>query len=367
MQDKKKKNTLNNTPIILSKKVDLKERYNFYEYISVMLDGWVSIEETLSSVHSRVKSPYFQQQIEALKVYISSWDSFSKSMKKMPQIFPAGEVAIVESWEMSGNLVQAFSQLSEQWKKIHDLQNKIKWALTYPLIIFLFLLLSIILVLTYVIPAIIPLFETSEVALPASTQALVFVSDFVRHNFFLLFLFLCSLGVAFVGYKNTKAWGMQIEEFLFSLPLLWKLYRNYTLSLIASNFANLTGSWVSVIKTLHLVWKSSNSLIYESLFEQVGSSVSKGSKIVEAMKDSDPENLYFPPPFLQMLAVWERTASLQKVNKKLSIGYEKELDYSLANLSKWIEPIALLIAWVFVLWFAFAIFWAILKVTQVVG
>ena len=85
------------------------------------------------------------------------------------------------------------------------------------------------------------------------------------------------------------------------------------------------------------------------------------------MNEVDPNCIYFPASFLQMLSVWERTASLEKINKKISIGYEKEVDYSLANLSKWIEPVAILIAWVFVLWFAFAIFWAILKVTQVVG
>jgi len=356
-----------NKPIIFSKKVNLVDKYNFYEYLAVMLDGGVSIEETLSSVSSKVTSPYFKEKINELKVYVSSWDSVSKSMKKIPQIFPSWEVSIVEAWEATGMLSESLSKLSDELKKVHELRNKIKTALTYPLIIFIFLFLAVLLVLTYVIPAIKPLFETSEVELPGATKALMFVSDFVSHNFPLLILVLFSVFVLFVWYKNTRTGKIQIEQFIFSFPLVWKVYKNYVLSSVSSTFWSLIGSGVSVIKTLNLVGKASNSHIYESLFDEIAQRVSRWSKIVESMKEVDPNGIYFPVDFLQMLSVWERTASLEKINKKISVGYEKEVDYSLTNLSKWIEPVAILIAWVFVLWFAFAIFWAILKVTQVVG
>jgi len=95
--------------------------------------------------------------------------------------------------------------------------------------------------------------------------------------------------------------------------------------------------------------------------------VSSWNKIVDSMQEVDEENLFFPADFLQMLSVWEKTASLEKVSKKISVQYNREVDYSLSNLTKWIEPIAILLAWVFVLWFAFAIFGAILKVTQTVS
>jgi len=347
--------------------VNLVDKYNFYEYLAVMLDGGVSIEETLSSVSSKVTSPYFKEKINELKVYVSSWDSVSKSMKKIPQIFPSWEVSIVEAWEATGMLSESLSKLSDELKKVHELRNKIKTALTYPLIIFIFLFLAVLLVLTYVIPAIKPLFETSEVELPGATKALMFVSDFVSHNFPLLILVLFSVFVLFVWYKNTRTGKIQIEQFIFSFPLVWKVYKNYVLSSVSSTFWSLIGSGVSVIKTLNLVGKASNSHIYESLFDEIAQRVSRWSKIVESMKEVDPNGIYFPVDFLQMLSVWERTASLEKINKKISVGYEKEVDYSLTNLSKWIEPVAILIAWVFVLWFAFAIFWAILKVTQVVG
>jgi type II secretory pathway component PulF len=85
------------------------------------------------------------------------------------------------------------------------------------------------------------------------------------------------------------------------------------------------------------------------------------------MKDIDPNHFFFPNDFIQMLAVGEKTATLENVSKKINDQYTREVDYSLASMTKWIEPLAILLASVFVLWFAFAIFGAILKVTQTVG
>jgi type IV pilus assembly protein PilC len=84
------------------------------------------------------------------------------------------------------------------------------------------------------------------------------------------------------------------------------------------------------------------------------------------MKEVDKTTWFFPWDFIQMLSVWEKTATLDKVSQKIYNQYSREVEYSLGNLTKWIEPIAILFAWAFVLWFAFAIFGAILKVTQTV-
>lgn len=370
MQTKEKQNenqSILETKFVLSKNVSIKDKFNFYEYLSVMLDWWVWITESLESASDKVEGIYFKQKIKELIVYISSWDSFSKSMKKTPQIFESWEVAVIEAWESSWNLVDSLSKLSELLKKRYELKNKIKAALTYPLIIFIFLFLALIVVLTYVIPAIKPLFENSEVELPIATKALLFTSDFIINNFWLIFLFLCTIFVFFVWYKSTNNWRKQIESFLLWLPLIWKVYKNYILSNIASTLWNLTWAWINVVKTLKLVWKVTNNKIYEELFEEVSLKVSTWLKIVDSMKEVDDEKKYFPSDFLQMLSVWEKTASVEKISKKISIQYNKEVDYSLWNLTKWIEPIAIFIAWIFVCWFAFAIFWAILKVTQTVS
>lgn len=360
------KSRLLDKQFIISKKVSVVDKYNFYDYLSIMLDWWVSITESLESAWEKVSSIFFKQKIFELITYVSSWDSFSKSMRKIPQIFDYSEISIIEAWETTWTLVEALSKISEDLKKIHELKNKIKSALTYPAIIFLFLFLAVIVVLIYVIPSIKPLFETTWVELPVATKTLLFTSNFIQTKFVYIILMFFTIFVLFVWYKNTKTWKMQIESFLLWLPLIWKVYQNFILANVASTLWNLIWSWVNVLKALSLVWKVANNVIYETLFEEIILRVSRWERIVDSMRNVDPEKKYFPSNFTQMLSVWEKTASIESISKKISSQYEKEVQYSLSNLTKWIEPIAILIAWVFVIWFAFAIFGAILKVTQVV-
>lgn len=361
------KSSIADKQIMLFKTVSQIDKANFFEYISVMVDGWVSITESLESVEAKVSSAYFKEKIEELHMYIQSGDSFSKSMKKMPDIFTRAEVSIIESWEHTGWLVQSLAKLSEDLKKVDALKKKVKWALTYPFIIFLFLFIAIIVVLIYVIPAIMPLFEWTDVELPTATKALLATSDFVKYNYGLLLLFLASIYVGYLWYKSTQSGKEQIDHFFLHLPLVGRVYRNYILANISSNLWSLMWAWVSVINTLKLVWRSTNNEIYKHLFEDIEKKVSEGEPIVDSMKQVDPRKLYFPADFTQMLSVWERTATLEKISKKLNTQYEKEVEYSLASLTKWIEPIAILLAGLFVTWFAFAIFGAILKVTNTVG
>lgn len=361
------KDDLYSNEFILFKKVSTVEKYNFYEYLSVMIDWWVSIVESLKTVETKITSHYFKQKINELITFISSGDSFSKSMKKIPDVFTSSEISVIEAWESSWMLAISLLKISDDLKKVHELKNKVKWALTYPIIIFLFLFLALFVVLTFVIPQIKPLFDTAEVELPMSTKLLIMSSDFIIWNIGLLFLLLASLVLFIFWYKSTPSGKKAIDDFLLWLPLVWKVYKNYILSNIASTLGSLTWSWVSIIKTLKLIWKSTNNSIYEWLFEDIVVRVSWWEQLVKAMEAVDPEKYYFPADYTQMLSVWERTANIELISKKINSQYIKEVDYSLASLTKWIEPLAILLASIFVLWFAYAILWAILKITQTVA
>ena len=332
-----------------------------------MVDSWVPLSEGLTSVLIKTRNPYFREKIEELNAYVMSGDSFSRAMRKVPQIFDIGEISIIEAGETIWMLVQALQKLSDNLQKVHELRSQVKTALTYPIIIFFFLILAIVVVLSYVIPSLTPLFETAEVKLPWSTQALIATSDFLVNNYWYIILLLLSAIIAIIGYGSTQEWKSHINNIALQLPLIWKVYKNYILANISSNLGSLIWSGVDIIKTLSLTAKSTGSSVYEILFQSIIHKVSNGSKIVIAMEEVDEEGKYFPLDFLQMLSVWEKTAQLEEISKKINKQYTREVQYSLKNLTKWIEPLAILIAWVFVIWFAMAIFWAILKISDTVN
>ncbi|MBW7954884.1 type II secretion system F family protein [Candidatus Gracilibacteria bacterium] len=351
----------------LFKKVSLLEKFNFYEYLSIMLDGGVTITESLKSVSKKLKNPYFKEKIEEILIFISSGDSLNKALKKIPDIFGPTEYSIIEAGEKSGTLVVSLSSLALEQKKLYELRQTIKGSLTYPLIIILFLILAVIIVMTYVVPSLIPLFAESGVEKPFATTALIATSNFLINNYILLILFLLTFVLFIAFYKTTENGKKTLDSIFLTTPLIGNVYKNYIIASSSSLLGILMNAGIPVVSTIILVGKATNNSIYEDLFNNISIKVSSGKKIVDSIVEIDEEGVYFPSDFVQLLAVGEKTASLDKVCKKLNEQYTREVNYSLATLTKWIEPIAILIAGAFVLWFAFAIFGAILKITGNIG
>jgi len=351
----------------LIKKVSLVDKFNFYEYLSVMLDWWVTIMSALESVKNRVKNPYFRKQIEEIQVFMSTWDSLSKAMKKKPNIFSNREIYIIEAWENSWTLTESLNNISDDFKKQHELKQTIKNSLTYPIVILIFLVVAVLIVMLYVIPSLLPLFEEASTELPMATKALISTSNFIWNNFVFIILFILTLWLFLYWFKLTQTWKMFFDKLLLSLPLVWDVYRNYILANISTNLWSLMWGWVTILKSLRLVWKSTNNVVYEEIFELVAQKVWEWKKLVDSMLEVDEYNEYFTSDYIQMLSVWEKTASLDTICKKLNKQYTREVKYSLSNLVKWIEPAAIMLAWIFVLWFAFAIFGAMLQLTQTIG
>lgn len=350
----------------LFKSVSLIDKFNFYEYLSIMLDWWVTIVAALESVNKKIKNLYFKEKISELLLFISSWDSLNKAMKKIPDVFSQSETSIVEAWEKSWTLVNSLNTLAVESKKLYELKQTVKSSLTYPLIIIIFLVIAVMIVMTYVVPALIPLIEDAWVEKPFATVALIATSNFISNNFILIILFLLAFVFLVYSYKSTEVWKKNFDNLFLKLPLIWDVYKNYIIASSSSILWVLMNAWIPVVKSIILVWKSTNNLVYENLYNDVSVRVGNWKKIVDSILEVDELNEYFPSDFVQLLSVWEKTASIDKVCKKLNDQYTREVNYSLANLTKWIEPIAILVAWVFVLWFAFAIFGAILKLTQTI-
>ena len=345
-------------------KVKNLERANFYDYLSVMIDWWVWISEALDTLDKKIKNKYFLSKIYELRDLINSWDKLSKAMKKIPDTFDDAEIAIIEAWENAGKLSQSLSTLSEKLKDKDDLKKKVKWSLTYPVIIVFFLVLAVTTVMIVVIPGLMPIFKESNIELPLATKALVATSDFFKSNIITL-VFLVIASILFLAwYKKTESGRAFFDNLALELPLVWDITRNYILANISTNLWTLIAGWIPIMKAMSLTWRATNNVIYAEAFEDIKDRLSKWSKIVESMVDVDDQGKLFTADFLQMLSVWEKTASMEKVCTKINKQYNREVQASLNSLTKWVEPIAIAIAWAFVLWFAFAVFGAILEVTK---
>ena len=193
------------------------------------------------------------------------------------------------------------------------------------------------------------------------------MSSFLSENILTIIFGSLALGLIFVGYTRTDMgkyrWDMQ--KLLF--PLTGHVYKNYLIVRTMSTFHLLTSSGVSIVKTLRLTGESSGNTVIKKLYNLISDDVAHGTKISDSMRNQDKEQVFFTPDILQMIESSERTSTIDSVTDRISMQYKREVDVALNMMVKFIEPTALLLAGLFVLWFAIAIFSAIMQIVSLAG
>jgi MSHA biogenesis protein MshG len=137
---------------------------------------------------------------------------------------------------------------------------------------------------------------------------------------------------------------MRWDKEKLTLPLIGPVYKNYLIVRTMSTFHLLSSAGVSIVKTMRLTGESSGNLVIRKLYSMISDDISHGNKISASMIDHDKDHTFFTPDIIQMVESAERTSTISNVASKISTQYRREVDFALANMVKYIEPIALLLA-----------------------
>ncbi len=351
----------------LTPSVSLADKILFYESISNLLEGGITLLASFKWLLSRTSPWALHDIIENTIFFIESGDSLNIAMRKFPDFYTQKEIAIVESGEQTGMLKDAFISIASELRMQEDLRRKVIGALTYPLVIMFFLILALTVVMTYVVPQIMPIIAEMTTEISFSTRSLIWVSNFLRHNMIFIIIVVVALVLIFRWYTMTDMGKSWLDRTRLYAPITGTIYKNYLIVQVMSTFHLLSSSGVSIVKTLRLTGASAGNSCIANMYSYIADEVSKWKKISEAMLEVDKERYVFSSDIVQMIESAEKTSTIHQISKKIADQYRREVDASLAVMVKLIEPIALLMAWVFVMWFAIAIFSSIMQVVGVAG
>lgn len=124
-------------------KIKTHDKALFYEHISNLVEGGVTILEALASFIDKTDNPRFKQEVQTIADFVRGGDPLSTALKKLPRIFDRGEIAVVEAGEQSGTLQKSLVALAVELREMQDIKNKITGALTYPALVFVVLVIAI--------------------------------------------------------------------------------------------------------------------------------------------------------------------------------------------------------------------------------
>lgn len=348
-----------------SKSISLKDRILFYESVANLLEGGITLLWALKWLLTRVHSGYLRDTLEHTIFFIESGDSLNTAMRKFPDFYKEKEVAIIESGEQTGMLKDSFKAIASELRMQEDLRRKVIGALTYPFIIMAFLIIALTIVMTYVVPSIMPLIAETNNDPALSTRSLIWASNLLRNHIVFIIIILTAWGLIFHWYTMTGTGKKWLDKTKIYIPIFGNVYKNYLIVQVMSTYFLLASSWVSIVKTLRLTGASSGNAEVADMYTYMANEISKWKKISESMFEIDKEWWFFSSDIIQMIESAEKTSTVDQISKKISEQYHREVDASLAVMVKLIEPIALLLAGIFVMWFALAIFSSIMQVADI--
>ena len=343
-------------------KIKTKEKIQLYRLLSTMLNAWLTLVKAVWVLEKQQKKGTYKKILMRFSENLTSWKRLSDCLADFPNDFSEAEVWMVKSGEKTWQLTDVLMELAIQTERLDSINWKIKSAMIYPTFIVLVVVSVVYVIMTMVVPKLVDVFWDKE-TLPDSTKNLIAVSEFLSNNWVFILIFLIVLYVFFFFWRRTPTWADIFDEYVFKIPIFWPMMKKIILSKFSRIFSWLISSWVSVLESLRITAEAVWNEVYKQRILLINEDVSKGIKIWESL---DWDKL-FPDMMVQMIQVWEETAKLEETVLKVSDYYDEEVDNTIANINKLLEPIIIISLAIVVGFIAMAILEPIMNLADTVS
>jgi type IV pilus assembly protein PilC len=316
-------------------KVTGKDLVIFTRQLSTMIDAGLPLVQCLQILSKQQENATFRKALIDIQTNIETGTTLADSMRKHPKIFDNLYSNMIEAGELGGILDTILSRLAAFNEKSMALQKKIKGAMTYPVICLGISLVILVVILVFVIPVFVEMFASLDSALPAITQLVVDMSDFVKGNF--VYIAMGAFAISFIYKKiyNTKKGRMKLDAFFLRAPIAGPLIRKVAVAKFTRTLSTMLQSGVPILDSLQVVGKTSGNVIIEQAVFRVADAISEGRPIAEPLEETG----VFPNMVVQMINVGESVGALDTMLEKIADFYDDEVDQAVENLTAMIEPL----------------------------
>ena len=328
-----------------------------------MINAGIPLIKSLDTIAEQTVNRKLRNALFEIARAIEKGGTFSRSMVNFPSIFSEAHTGMVRSGEASGQLNKILKQLAIEVEKAASIARKVRGALMYPAFIMFVMIIVVSGMLIFVVPKIAEIFTQSGKQLPLLTRIVIGISDFMQHQWALLFGALFGIAIALVIARRTRQGIYATDWLLLHIPAFSGLIKKSILARFSRSLGNLLGSGVPIIQGLIINARGLGNEIYRRRVELAAEDISRGIPLAESLRDS-PE---FPSMMVQMISVGEQTAQLDSIAEKIAEYYEDEVDTAVAGLSKVIEPAMLVIVGGVVGSIVAAVMMPIIQLTQISG
>lgn len=317
----------------------LKEKTNFFRLLAVAQNAGLGIRDSLISIKNSEKNKGFVIIIEDLIRQLTQGQPLGKAMENHDYFFKLDEIALIRSAETMWNMPEMLNEIANELENFQAINQKIKKALTYPLVLIWLSIWAVIVLLIFVMPTIVSMFPNQE-TLPTITKLMLKVSNFIKFAW-------PFLGVGLVGfiilykflYQFFLPFKIFIDKLLISLPVISWVVKTFYMYRFSKLLGQFYTSWVSPVLALQLMSEIFENFLYKKKAIEIKRDLEAWFNFYESMEWSS----LFDPILVQIIHVWEDTWDTAQILMKISTFYRNALQTKIDILMSVIEPLLMII------------------------
>lgn len=340
-----------------------KQVIEFTRNLAVMLKAKLPLIKALDTSIEQTTHKRLKEIVISIQKEVKKGKSLSKSLAGFPAIFDSIYVQLTEVGEVSGVLDEVLLRLSMYKEKAFKLKQKVKMALVYPSIIITVAIAAVSFLLIFVVPTFVDMYQDFEADLPAPTQIILNISEFLTSNMLLITGILILFTFVLRYLLNTTKGQEFIDSIKLRIPYFGEMYSKGLVSQFTSTLSTLLNSGVTLSESLSVLKKSSSNLILQKEVTQMLSAIKKGKSLNKSLSSSQ----VFPIMVIQMISVGEETASLDEMLGQVATLYEEEVDLMVEGLTSVIEPILIVFIGLILGVIIVALYLPIFEMVNVIG
>ena len=320
--------------------VSLVDKMMFTRNLQVMISAGVTLPRGLNILAAQTKNQKFKKAIIGISEEITKGKNFSESLGEYPEIFHELFVSMIEVGEESGTLERVLKDLTYQMDREYNLKSEIKSAMIYPAVIITAMAGIGALMLIMVVPRLAETFEELEIPLPATTQFVIGLGNFLVVYWFLLPFVIFFLFFIFKVVLKTKIGKRTFDGILLKIPVISPIIKKVNSAQTLRILSSLIAAGIPIVQALKIVSGTLGNFYFKEAILKAMEEVKKGGKFSKAL---EPYQNIYPLIMLQMIEVGEETGATSDVLAKLADFFEEEVTADTKNLSALMEPFLMLL------------------------
>ncbi len=382
-----------NSSVVKSKRVKQDDLILFTTQLAVMLDSGVVLSEALDSIAESTntgKQAALAQIIYQVADIVKNGETFSKALSRYPGVFNLMFISMVKASEASGKMVEMLNILGEYLSFEFETRKKIKGALTYPIIMVVMSIMATCIMMLFVLPKFIKIYESKGASLPMITQILVnFLKIFSNLQVMAIVSTVATIGlIGFYYWVRTNTGRKVIDYIKIQTPVIGTMFLDLVITRSMRIMSTMINTGVNLLDSIKIVQGSCDNYFFQKLWTDTADRIQDGYQLSESLSIADgqftatsqknqttPVNTskqfgrvqLIAPGIVQMLRAGEKSGKLGYVSDKISIFYEKKLEASIKIATTFIEPLMIAVLGGIIGTVAIAMLLPVFKISNVIS